>query len=91
MGLGISLHAIEKAPELTPDIERQIIAVFEYNDLDKALQHQGLQGKYGLHERSQLADAVKLIVANAPPSILRSEIIRRLLRLIRSPQNRAGR
>jgi hypothetical protein len=71
-----------RATALTPDIERAIEDAFEYHKWDDA------KVAAGNRVRTALAEAVKVIVANAPPSPDRSSAIR-LIRQARMEANSA--
>ena len=60
-----------RATELTPEVEAEIENAFEYHKWTDA------QVESGKKIRKALADAVKAIVANAPPSPDRSAAIRK--------------
>lgn len=59
------------ATELTPEIEKEIDNAFDYHEWTPE------QVKAGFNIRKALADAVKAIVAGAPPSPDRSAAIRK--------------
>jgi hypothetical protein len=61
-----------RASELTPEVEDSIDDAFAYREWDIA------QAAAGRSVRIALADAVKAIVANAPPCPDRSAAIRKL-------------
>lgn len=60
-----------RATELTPEVEAEIDNAFEYHKWTEA------QTAAGVKIRKALADAVKAIVAGAPPSPDRSAAIRK--------------
>jgi hypothetical protein len=60
-----------RAAELTPEVEAEIDSAFEYHKWTDA------QVEAGAKIRKALADAVKAIVAGAPPSPDRSAAIRK--------------
>lgn len=61
-----------RATELTPEVEEAIDAAFEYQPWDAD------QTKRGIEIRTSLANAVKALVANAPPCPDRSAAIRKI-------------
>ncbi len=61
-----------RATELTPEVAAAIDDAFEYHAWD------GAQVAKGAAVRKALADAVKVIVANVPPSADRSIAIRKI-------------
>lgn len=61
-----------RAKECTPDVEAEINAAFDYQPWDDG------KVKRGAKVRSALADAVKVIVDNVPPSPDRSAAIRKI-------------
>jgi hypothetical protein len=61
-----------RATELTPEVEAAIEDAFEYHKWTEA------QVEQGRYVRAILADAVKVIVANVPPSADRSAAIRKI-------------
>lgn len=63
---------VNRAPELTPEIERIVDDMFEYHDWSEE------QTRRGRNVREVLAHAVKAIVATVPPSPDRTVAIRKL-------------
>ncbi len=59
-----------RATELTPEVEKEIDVAFDYQPWDEQ------QIAAGARVRKALAEAVKVIVANVPPSPDRSSAIR---------------
>lgn len=60
-----------RAPELTPEVEAAIDDAFEYHEWTSE------QVEAGIKIRATLAEAVKAIIAGAPPSPDRSAAIRK--------------
>jgi hypothetical protein len=63
---------LTRATELTPEVEREIEAAFEYQPWDAG------QIARGQRVRESLAEAVKTLIANVPPCPDRSAAIRKL-------------
>lgn len=61
-----------KATELTPEVENSIDNAFDYHPWDST------QGAKGAAVRKALADAVKIIIVNVPPSADRTTAIRKI-------------
>jgi len=61
-----------RATELTPEVAAAIDNAFDYHPWD------GMQAAKGAEVRKALAEAVKVIVANVPPSADRSAAIRKI-------------
>jgi hypothetical protein len=63
---------VNRATELTPDVEAEIAQMFTYQPWD------GAQTTAGTIVRQALAHAVKTIVSNVPPCADRSVAIRKI-------------
>jgi hypothetical protein len=63
---------LTRASELTPELEKEVDAMFVYQPWDAAMEAKGVA------VRQALATAVKVIIASVPPSADRSAAIRKI-------------